>query len=131
MTFKRLLSIGQGEGGIKLCYRLRWGNDSSQDAFIAWVKDRFMTAINANSKIISAHALLGVPAVRAEMDQFRETGHQDEWVDATLILEFGSESDIDGDAINMFSITHLQNEGIECLDLEVGIYRKMVSFTAG
>ena len=129
-THRRLACFGEGEGSVMLSTRLKFANSKQRDLFEAWVQKDFAPWLKSHGAVISGHALTGAPEVRKRMDQFRETGHSDEWADGVLLVELGQDKDADDKLMQMLSAPGLSAAGFETAGAETGIYRTMASFTA-
>ena len=129
-THRRLACFGEGEGGVMVCARLKFDSAQQRGVFEAWAGSDFAAWLQSHGAVISGHALAAAPEVRQHMDQFRETGHSDEWADGVILAELGQDADADDRLMQMLSASGLAAAGIETNGVETGIYRAMVSFTA-
>lgn len=129
-THRRLACFGEGEGGVLVCARLRFGDAAQRERYEAWSQAGFTAWLASHRQVLSGHALAGAPDVRQVMDQFRQTGQDDEWADAVLLAELGQDADADAALLQMFSIPGLAAAGVPVAGVDTGIYRTMVSFTA-
>ena len=112
------------------CARVQFEGENQRAVFEAWAQKDFAPWLKTHGSVISGHALTGAPEVRKKMDQFRETGHSDEWADGVILAELGQDSDADDRLMQMLSSQGLAAAGIVNAGVETGIYRGMVSFTA-
>lgn len=128
-THRRLLSFGDAEGMVTVCCRFKFTTKKNREEYETWAMGQFEPWARAHEAVVAGHALTSAMEVRRHMDQFRETGQNDEWTEGVLLVELIQDTDADQQLLQSLSRTGLARAGVNAVEVETGIYRNMVSFS--